>query len=127
MVKPELIRLDKPPSDWKHTVAIDSLATSVDSDRLMQTLQECGGPVYHLTLHQAPDRQFAMAQFFCESHAERFRQNCDKRPLGGQRIDVKRFVRSSSCATPASRTRATRASIVRGRRRPSPQHTARRV
>ena len=103
---PELIRLDKLPSDWKHSVSINSLALSVKTDQLVDILRECGGPIANIVVHQAPDRQWATAQFFCESDATRFCQSCDGRALGGIRIGVRRlrvgsnYASSSSQATP---------------------------
>lgn len=89
---PELIRLDKLPSDWKHSVSIGSLLSSVELERLSQALIECGGPLANLVLHKAPDRTWATAQFFCDGDAERFRHNCDGRRFCGQRLEVKRLI-----------------------------------
>ena len=105
--RPELIRLDRAPSDWKHCLSIYSLAPSVDGDRLTNMLAACGGPLANLVLYSAPDRQWATAQFFCDSDAERFRQQCHGRMVCGRRIEVRRFVRgggsgSASQMTPAA-------------------------
>ena len=91
----ELIRLDRLPSGWAHSVSIGRLAPSIDDERLAQVLSDCGGPVANLLLHCAPDRRWATAQFFCEADAERFRTSCDGRPFAGQRIEVKRLFPSS--------------------------------
>ena len=103
----ELIRLDRLPSGWAHSVSIGRLAPSIDDERLAQVLSDCGGPVANLLLHCAPDRRWATAQFFCEADAERFRTSCDGRPFAGQRIEVKRLYASrggsSTAPTPAKR------------------------
>ena len=51
-----------------------------------------GGLLDNLVLHR-PDstRQYAMAQFFCESDAERCRQQFDGRWIDGVRVDARRY------------------------------------
>ncbi len=88
----ELIRLDRRPAPGCHMVSINALSPVTSYAKLRGCLEECGGLLDNLVLHR-PDstRQYAMAQFFCESDAERCRQQFDGRWIDGVRVDARRY------------------------------------
>lgn len=91
----ELIRLDRRPGAWNFCFNVNGIAPSVEAERLSEYARECGGPVCNFIMHQEADqRRWATVQFFCESDAQRFRQNCDGRVVDGRRLEVRPLARS---------------------------------
>ena len=110
----ELIRLDRRPAPGCHMVSINALSPVTSYAKLRGCLEECGGLLDNLVLHR-PDstRQYAMAQFFCESDAERCRQQFDGRWIDGVRVDARRYNASGGRKRPRAPPRLSLTAAAR--------------
>ena len=100
----ELIRLDRPPADF--CVSVSGLSPTLEVPKLERYLRELGGPLWSLIVHEdntgGDMRRWAMAFFYCESDAERCRQQCDGLVLAGRRLSTRRLTKLRGSNHPAA-------------------------